>query len=222
MEKEYFKLPEDIRKSLPLSKFKESGFLNKDDAKENLKKIAKQAMPTVRKEVYAGFENNVGILSLTTCPKNLLMWAHYANSHQGLVLEIDETHEFFNRRKSSADELRHLREVTYSTKRPSTSLSDMNFELFLVKSEDWAYEEEWRMLLPLAEANEVIPSKPHDIHLFKLPICSIKSVIFGHRATENTKSIVSTILAGENDKSHIYLYQANIDDQEFKINFEKI
>lgn len=38
----------------------------------------------------------IGILSLTEKRDNLLMWAHYAQYHQGLVIEFDETHEYFN------------------------------------------------------------------------------------------------------------------------------
>ena len=32
---------------------------------------------------------NVGVFSLTEDPKNICMWAHYANNHQGVCLEIE-------------------------------------------------------------------------------------------------------------------------------------
>src|SRR5699024_6085419 len=32
---------------------------------------------------------NVGVLSLTEDPINICMWAHYANNHQGVCLEIE-------------------------------------------------------------------------------------------------------------------------------------
>ncbi len=121
LEELYLKLPKDKRKLSQFSNFKEIALSKKDEAKENLKKMAKQTMPIVREDLYDGVANNIGILSLTTCSKNLLMWAHYANSHQGLVLEIDETHDFFNRKKSNVDEFRHLRSVKYSTIRPRTA-----------------------------------------------------------------------------------------------------
>lgn len=39
---------------------------------------------------------HIGVLSLTEDPNNLLMWAHYAKSHTGFVLEFDNNHPFFN------------------------------------------------------------------------------------------------------------------------------
>lgn len=222
LKEEYSKLPEPLRNLIPFSEFKNSPLLNRNIAKENLKLITKQAIPLVRKELYGGFENNIGILSLTKTPENLLMWAHYANSHQGFILEFDINHPFFNRKKSETDEFRHLREVTYSVKRPSASLSNMDFELFLVKSEEWAYEKEWRLMLPLNDADKVISCEPHDIHLYQLPFSAIKSVILGHRSTDKTKNAVIEALTNESNKSHISLHQASIDEREFKLNFHKV
>lgn len=46
------------------------------------------------------YARNFGILSLTEAPDNLLMWAHYADSHRGVVIGFDESHAFFKDRIS--------------------------------------------------------------------------------------------------------------------------
>ena len=43
------------------------------------------------------------------------------------------------------DELRHLRKVTYSSRRPSLTLSEVkDGSAFLTKGLEWKYEAEWR------------------------------------------------------------------------------
>ena len=46
----------------------------------------------------------VGILSLSAAEKNLLMWAHYADSHRGMLIEFNPQHSFFNGPNPSAGE----------------------------------------------------------------------------------------------------------------------
>ena len=42
------------------------------------------------------FANVLGVLSLSEDPLSLLMWAHYAERHEGLVLGLTTDHGFFN------------------------------------------------------------------------------------------------------------------------------
>ncbi len=80
------------------------------------------------------------IASLSADPSNFLLWSHYADGHKGVSIEveIDSSH-------------RDLFEVTYSPF--STVFSDKkqirNGDLryiFNGKSEEWAYEKEWRII----------------------------------------------------------------------------
>lgn len=41
------------------------------------------------------FRDTMGVLSLTKRFDNQLMWAHYADSHKGIVLEFDPSSDFF-------------------------------------------------------------------------------------------------------------------------------
>lgn len=161
----------------------------------------------------------LGVLSLCEIPDSLLMWAHYGVSHTGFVLELDPYHEHFNSPRSPKDELYHLRQVHYRDTRTRTNLVDLDgIEMFLVKSVDWKYEHEWRIMRPLESSDKVINISGEKIHLFKLPADSIKSVILGARASEELINQVRRTITETKDMSHIKLYRCAPDESYFKIN----
>jgi hypothetical protein len=109
---------------------------------------------------------NKGIVSLSGCKDNLLMWSHYSNEHKGGVIEFTfeielERHSrtpvqrgFF---KTLADNNYQYGEVKYKKNRTiDTSMLDgegykltsqIIDRLAFVKSNDWMYEEEHRFLV---------------------------------------------------------------------------
>jgi hypothetical protein len=52
--------------------------------------------PTFGNDFQVWFGDRFGILSLSEVPTSLLMWAHYAASHTGIVLEFNSDHRFFH------------------------------------------------------------------------------------------------------------------------------
>lgn len=208
----------------------------------------------------------IGILSLTEKRDNLLMWAHYAQNHQGLVIEFDEAHEYFNREQetpplrffygpfsadrysgeqwdaieagakalaSSAPPSERLEEedtgesylgrplkVVYSSKRPQReSLAKVtSVNMFLTKSKDWEYEQEWRVLRFLYQPDKTISHTEGDIHLFSLPPACVKGVIFGCRMSAAVKKEISEFLAGDGRYSHVRRYQAVQNEKRFELN----
>jgi hypothetical protein len=149
-----------------------------------------------------------GILCLTRRPDNLVMWAHYAAAHRGFLLEFDPENGFFNRSSVwhldwtwmeemplSCPGFGNLRDVQYSEQRPTTMNSDeVPLDSFFVKSPDWAYEEEVRIILPLSDA--AYKSEQRDMHLFSFPAEAITGVILGAGAanvlTEEIKTLIGT------------------------------
>lgn len=96
---------------------------------------------------------NHGIVSLTETKDNLLMWSHYADEHRGLAVEFDITHEFFNTQYAT-DSNSHtgkVQRVLYRKERLS-DVGDFFMEPYFHKSDEWAYEKEHRLLLPLLQA----------------------------------------------------------------------
>jgi hypothetical protein len=199
------------------------------DNKYRLKNIV-LSLDSLPDSITKGFEmvvhkamQEIGILSLSEIPDNLLMWAHYANSHQGFVIEFDSSNNFFNQKIGENDELRHLRKVLYSEVRPNIRINkiekhDAGTETFLTKSDAWAYEKEWRMLLPL----ECSDKKDNDKHLFKIPFDSISAVIIGARASQETIEKIKEAISVNSELSHVKLCKMLIDDKRYELKTEEI
>lgn len=101
--------------------------------------------------------NNIGLCSFTTDPKNLVMWAHYADKHRGICLCFDfpdnksiitPSPKWNDRQRKANTAVRPLR-VTYVKSR--TKMNDLcgnNFiNFFLTKYQAWHYEKEYRAFI---------------------------------------------------------------------------
>ena len=154
----YSMLSETPRAMLPLGSAMQAieAFMMTDDARdataqglEMFSRSMRDGAAPVREAIYRAFNDNVGILSLSEIADNELMWAHYANSHTGLVLCFDQQHGFFSRRRTQNDEFYFVRKVVYSDS-PAISIAKLDGDALLVtKGANWAYEREWRMIVPL-------------------------------------------------------------------------
>ena len=124
------------------------------------------------------------------CPDalNLLMWAHYADSHKGICLEFATRNEVIS--KAIA--------VTYHSKFPTVRLyaSTLRESLgpLLYKAAVWEYEQEYRLI-----AQERAAATDHETlitenNFLKLPKSALISVIAGCRANfENVRAVVSEV-----------------------------
>jgi hypothetical protein len=215
---EYDSLPAYMRGLVSFAAFRGLAESKREQITQGMKLLSGHAAPHLKDIIYKGLEKHIGILSLTENPKNLLMWAHYANRHQGFVIEFDATHPFFDQRKSDKDEHRFLKKVTYSEKRPDLCLSKVeSFDEFLVKGADWSYEQEQRMLVSLADADSKIHAEPNDIYLFKVPFGAINSVLIGARATVSTVNNIEATIAGNSELKHIRRYKMEIHAERFDL-----
>ena len=223
IDEEYARLPESVRATLPRELVQAQAHAKFPDLVAESYGFAQLLPSLFRSMVEIHFEKMVGILSLTEKPDNLLMWAHYADSHQGLVIEVDPTHGFFNRRRSENDEFLQLRQVLYRNERPTLNPSeDSSFETFLTKGRDWEYEQEWRMLVPLSEATEVIRIPSIDVHLFAFPKSVIKSVIVGARASQETEGRVVDIVLNDPEYRNVRVQRASADLTQYKLLFRAL
>jgi len=174
--------------------------------------------PTLNLEFYKQVDAAVGILSLTENPNNLLMWSHYGSSHGGMVLEFDSRNEFFNRRRSSSDEFYHLRKVAYSHKRPQVDLLRTScLELLLTKSQEWSYEAEWRMMLPIQDCHELSPA----LHVQAIPSGCLKTIIFGANTSPEFRGEVLKTIRGDAGYSHVRVLFAKLHVQEYAVVFSE-
>lgn len=144
--------------------------------------------------IYRAFSTNVGILSLSEVADNELMWAHYADSHRGLVLCFNEQHSFFNQRRSENDEFYFARKVNYVDGPPQPLSTIDGDALLCTKGVNWTYEKEWRMLVPLTDRTPSITVGGDIVHLFKFPPDALQGIILGANATLDTKILITELL----------------------------
>lgn len=100
------------------------------------------------------FINKSGLTCFTTKHDNLLMWAHYTESHKGYCLKFDLTKDplFF------LTPLKVQYGPTYPVYNHMTDSGEIAKKVLAVKSDHWAYEEEWRVFKP-GQGNQKIPFK---------------------------------------------------------------
>lgn len=166
-----------------------------------------------RQTVYDKLRSIVGIVSFSEVPDNVLMWAHYATEHRGFVVEFNDEHPFFERRRSPEDEFFHLRQVVYVSPMPTyRSLSELDgLRVMCMKRGEWAYERERRFLVPVDPNSHTGTGEP--IHLIKFPMDAVRSVIIGSRAAPQTREAITTILGSSADYAHIRLRTAAISER---------
>lgn len=176
---------------------------------ENSKKIISNTANEIFKNLNTELIKNTRVLSLTKRASNLLMWGHYAQSHSGFVIEFNTADPFFNQQRGEKDEFGYLREIIYQSQLPSIDpLLSPYVNHFLVKSLDWAYEEEWRMLFPVAKS---VSKKIHDgktYDLFPIPSSTIKSVILGCNCSTKLRESIHNLITSREDYKHINFFQA--------------
>jgi Protein of unknown function (DUF2971) len=81
-----------------------------------------------------------GVYCLTTDPCSTLMWSHYSRNHKGICLEFSARDNKFAM----------ATQVLYQKEYPPFLLHDPNSTniMLIVKSDDWAYEKEFRLICP--------------------------------------------------------------------------
>lgn len=148
----------------------------------------------------------IGICSLTTEIENLLMWAHYADSHRGVALIFNMHNEL-----AHFDAIPVRYQEQFSRISPSTYAIDrMLFYGPLHKGADWRYENEWRILGPQRAGEQ---------HVFHKSL--LWGVVHGMHCKMETKKLVAE-LALERIKagmSVLHLYDAKPRVGEFALDF---
>ena len=133
--------------------------------------------PTSR-DIVQQLNNIIGFLCLSKNAESLLMWSHYAEQYAGAVIEFDAAHDFFA----------HPITIEYRSRRPRKLLDvyltnePIPLSELCVKSEQWDYEEEVRIVRHLNECKEVGKDvRGFPVFTQDLPIEAIKTITLGER-----------------------------------------
>ncbi|MFG1284982.1 DUF2971 domain-containing protein [Xanthobacter autotrophicus] len=179
-----------------------------------------ETMERQRDQVVAQFQS-AGIFCATRNHTNLLMWAHYADQHRGVVLG-------FRPDLARDSYLRLLKPVTYTDDRPSfyksidstaekMSESDIhafNHKLVYTKSTHWSYEAEERIYVP----SEVADGEPASYLSFYPE--ELVELHLGCRVTEVFKSEI--IHAARSINGAVAIFQAVLAKGSYALEFEPI
>jgi hypothetical protein len=168
-------------------------------------------------KIQSAIGTQVGILSLADDPLHLLMWAHYARSHEGFAIELNTNHPFFNQTGGVEGSCMHLRPVRYSHLRPSLDAGTEMIDMYYTKSDCWGYEGEWRLVLPLRECPTKIGEPGSEIFLFDLPREAITAVIVGSRASKALTSDISELIRRTPELRLARLQKVNPDPHEYRL-----
>ena len=92
------------------------------------------------------------VLSLTEVPTSVLMWSHYSDDHRGFCIEYDfAALDSMDLRRRLCFPVFYRRKLTDATRYlAKVDVGDLNLFfgqfLCLLKSDEWAYEKEWRIV----------------------------------------------------------------------------
>ncbi|MCO4292502.1 DUF2971 domain-containing protein [Solitalea sp. MAHUQ-68] len=152
----------------------------------------------------------VGCCCLSEIDDSLLMWAHYANSHQGacLTFDIEKDMECFNRPFA----------IEYYKKYPKVNfIKDRYFNgvrySLATKSSEWEYEKEVRIIKDISTHR---PPLRERIAFNKEALVEIKfGLRASHKEIEKTKKVLKDIGGYE----HVKLFKAEKKIDEFGVYF---
>lgn len=156
----------------------------------------------IRKLVQNQLSNRFGIISFATDPQHHLMWSHYASNYTGFVIGYDFLQLLKLSKKSSAVRpIRYNQEISrfygYST------INEENlFALLSIKSKDWKYEQEWRLIVDL---HDTIGTGNDDengfpINLVRIPNEAVHQVYFTERTPVDTVNEIEKRLSNPNNR----------------------
>ena len=163
---------------------------------------------------YAG----VAIICLTELKNHHLMWAHYANSHQGMVIELESDGVF--KSPEEATYTNRLYCVDYAEDRPIFRFDGISPGAFTTKGTVWQHEKEWRVLY-FSSQFDVQNIGGRDIRLRPIPPECIKTVYMGCMITaSNRNSLIE--LVNQDRWKHIKVFQMRLNPKSFEIHEEPI
>src|SRR5215469_2660517 len=117
--------------------------------------------------MYSGICRRYRVYCLTERPESALMWSHYAEGHTGICLEFDAENLPFGA----------ATQVVYRSQYPVYDVVTVGYEPLVDKSEDWAYEREWRLIAEERSYALSPDSAKTDNDFLAVPPGALKSVI---------------------------------------------
>ncbi|EJN09389.1 DUF2971 domain-containing protein [Herbaspirillum sp. YR522] len=152
--------------------------------------------------------DTTGIHSLSETARSMLMWSHYADDHKGICLQFylpagfEAVQGLFP--VEYGDEMK-----TLEYRNPETN----HLAPFKFKSQEWKYEQEWRILRPMQAKTSL-----------SLPHAMLKGIIFGSRCPLSVKQHAVKINEQRIEKGMhpLYMMQTQLSQHYYHIGISSI
>ncbi|WP_346678835.1 DUF2971 domain-containing protein [uncultured Brachyspira sp.] len=166
------------------------------------------------KEDYNYLLDSIKVGCLTTKKDNTLMWSHYADKHRGICIEYD-IGKIYEKDNLIINKVNYkMPIITHKSIVDKETLEIDNIkrliELFSIKSNEWKYEKEYRILYYDKERKK-------DGVLID---CPIKSICFGTETSEDDKKLIRKIIKNKKGNKIEFKEAKFKQDKLFEINIE--
>lgn len=166
------------------------------------------------KEDYNYLLDSIKVGCLTTKKDNTLMWSHYADKHRGICIEYD-IGKIYEKDNLIINKVNYkMPIITHKSIVDKETLEIDNIkrliELFSIKSNEWKYEKEYRILYYDKERKK-------DGVLID---CPIKSICFGTETSEDDKNLIYEIVKNKKGNQIEFKEAKFKQDKLFEINIE--
>lgn len=169
---------------------------------------------------------NLFIFCISEIEDDLLMWAHYAESHKGGVIKLTclpsrDSALCIAKPVEYRPDIPFLAELNEFIKHV-TDQKPINFgenlkNLAYKKSDHWAYEKEWRVVNFKPEVNHGLGYESESIWPDE-----VDSVYLGYKMDTNLSQQIQGIIKNNPRLGHVKIFKGSPNDSSFKLDFERI
>lgn len=147
----------------------------------------KSAMKLFSEHQAAYIPSRWGLYCLTSDPCSTLMWSHYSGHHRGICLEFAVSNSKFAL----------AYRVHYEKEYPRILLFDekSSLNILVIKSDDWAYEDEFRLICPRYTDVKNHPLQLNGSYL-SIGVKDLKSIILGCQISPEAERQIRDIVTG--------------------------
>lgn len=185
----------------------------------NLKRRPSDLKYVVQQTVLPDLSQRYGVICFSAIPDCALMWSHYAAQHYGVMLEFDPKAEIF---QSDCFFPVEYTDGRVRLTEPPVAQKDV-IALASRKSPAWAYENEYRLLVPLNGVTSRRLPNGSQLFLLKLKPEWVKSITVGLRASVEVKSEVNKFVRRPEWKHlHAARFRMVMDAEKFQLRRELV
>lgn len=217
-----------------------SGFTNKKAFKRSYLKSLPQRVEELHKHTPRNaeqmqaefaeryFDKSFRLFCASRRHDSILMWSHYADNHEGMVIEFDTSQYPFSLQNDD-----FFMDVDYANSdekpffvppigEPPEVFGKRLMGVVRVKAADWKYEAEVRVVFPLELTELGVTEKGQaEKRFFKIDPQAVKSVLLGCRCRKELAAGVFKELSVDH-YAHVEVYQATLSKTYYRLEFNRM